>query len=420
MALPRSVDLPSPPLDPTRAFAARAAGIPGSPIDRSIALMRSERADIISFAIGAPAPSAIPAADLNRFAAALLTDDSALNYGPTEGETDLRGAILEQHALLDGPRSGDEFLVTAGGTQGIDLVAKLFVERGDLVVAESPTYANGVAIVTSYEGEVARCPVDGDGMIVEAIPGLVRQAGRRPKLIYVIPNFQNPGGATLSLARRHRLLALAETYDALILEDDPYGLLHYDAPPPPSLYALDGGRGRVIAVRSFSKILAPGLRAGWVMAPAAVVRAFVAARQGMDTCTNVLGQRMIAAYLRGGALAPHLARLRAAYRERRDIMLAALDQQFGGVLDVRWTRPGGGAFLWLTLAPAVSGDALAAAALAEGVACVPGSAFVGPGEPDNALRLCFTHPDADAIIEGVRRLRRAYDGVGSKLRSPGP
>ena len=259
----------------------------------------------------------------------MLTDDSALNYGPTEGETDLRGAILEQQALLDGPRSGDEFLVTAGGTQGIDLVAKLFVDRGDLVIAELPTYANGVAIVTSYEGEVLRCPVDGDGMIVEAIPGLVRQAGRRPKLIYVIPNFQNPGGATLSLARRHRLLALAETCDALILEDDPYGLLHYDAPPPPSLYTLDGGRGRVIAVRSFSKILAPGLRAGWIMAPAAVIRAFVAARQGMDTCTNVLGQRMIAAYLRGGALAAHLARLRAAYRDRRDTMLAALDREFG-------------------------------------------------------------------------------------------
>ena len=170
-------------------------GPPGFRGRRSIAASRScgsERADIISFAIGAPAPSAIPAADLNRIAAALLTDDSALNYGPTEGETDLRGAILEQHALLDGPRSGDEFLVTAGGTQGIDLVAKLFVDRGDLVVAESPTYANGVAIVTSYEGEVLRCPVDGDGMIVEAIPGLVRQAGRRPKLIYVIPNFQNP------------------------------------------------------------------------------------------------------------------------------------------------------------------------------------------------------------------------------------
>ena len=135
----------------------------------------------------------------------------------------------------------------------------------------------------------------------------------------------------MSLARRHRLLALAETCDALILEDDPYGLLHYDAPPPPSLYTLDGGRGRVIAVRSFSKILAPGLRAGWIMAPAAVIRAFVAARQGMDTCTNVLGQRMIAAYLRGGALAAHLARLRAAYRDRRDAMLAALDRQFGDV-----------------------------------------------------------------------------------------
>lgn len=417
MPLPRSAV--SPPLDPTRAFAARAAGIPGSPIDRSIGLLRSERADFVSFAIGAPAPAAIPAAELRAIAGDLLADDGALNYGPTEGEAELRATLLEQRALLDGCGSAAELLVTAGGTQGIDLVCKLFVDRGDLVIAESPTYANGVAIVTSYEGEVRRCPLDGDGMRIEQIPDILRHAGRRPKLFYVIPNFQNPGGATLSLARRERLLELAERYDALILEDDPYGLLHYDAPPPPSLYRLDGGRGRVIAVRSFSKILAPGLRAGWVMGPPAVIRAFVAARQGMDTCANVLGQRMIAAYLRTGALAAHLAHLRTAYRARRDAMLAALDDQFGRLDGVGWTRPGGGAFLWLTLPRGMSGDALAAAALTEGVACVPGSAFVGPGEPDNALRLCFTHPDEDAIIEGVRRLRRAYDGVLRKRRSAG-
>lgn len=420
MAFRRSFDPALPPTGTARPFAARAAGIPGSPIDRSIALLRSERADLISFAIGAPAPSAIPAAELSRIAAGLLAEDGALNYGPTEGEADLRDAIIEQRALLDGPPAADRFLVTAGGTQGIDLVAKLFVDRGDLVIAESPTYTNGVAIVTSYEGEVLRCPLDGEGMIVDAIPPLVRQAGRRPRLIYVIPNFQNPGGATLSLARRHGLLELAERYEALILEDDPYGLLHYDAPPPPSLYALDGGRGAVVAVRTFSKMLAPGLRVGWIMAPAPTIRAFVAAKQGMDTCTNLLGQRMIAAYLRSGALAAHLPRLRAACRDRRDAMLAALDWSFGSIEGVRWTRPGGGSFLWLTLPPAVSGDALAAAALAEGVACVPGSAFVGPAEPANALRLCFTYADADAIIEGVRRLRHAYDGVVTKRRSAGP
>ena len=149
MLLPRSA---APPLDPTRAFAARAAGIPGSPIDRSIALLRSERTDLVSFAIGAPAPSAIPAAALRAIAGKLLADDDALNYGPTEGEAELRAALLEQCAPLDGPRSAAELLVTAGGTQGIDLVCKLFVDRGDLVIAESPTYTNGVAIVTSYEG----------------------------------------------------------------------------------------------------------------------------------------------------------------------------------------------------------------------------------------------------------------------------
>ena len=192
-----------PPLDPTRAFAARAAGIPGSlPIDRSIGLLRS------GARTSSPSPSArrrrqpFPRPSCAPSLATCWPTTARLNYGPTEGEAELRATLLEQRALLDGCGSAAELLVTAGGTQGIDLACKLFVDRGDLVIAESPTYANGVAIVTSYEGEVRRCPLDGDGMRIEQIPDILRHAGRRPKLFYVIPNFQNPGGATLSLARR--------------------------------------------------------------------------------------------------------------------------------------------------------------------------------------------------------------------------
>jgi len=220
------------------------------------------------------------------------------------------------------------------------------LDPGDLVVVEEPLYSNTATVIKSYEGRLLPVPVDRDGMIVERIPDLVRAPGR-PKLINVIPNFQNPSGATLSLERRLHLLRLSSEYDCVILEDDPYGLLHFKAPCPPSLRALSGNSPRVIAVHTFSKVLAPGLRVGWIAAAPKVVAKMIDARQGMDTCTNVLGQRIVAEFCLRGQFEDHLAKLKKLYAERLAAMDGSLRAMFGA--RASWVRPDGGFFLWITL-----------------------------------------------------------------------
>lgn len=408
-----AVDVASAPAQGTALsglLARRVGGIAGSPIDDSISLLQRQTHPVISFAMGSPAHDALPLAPLRAIADELFEGQiaDALGYGPTEGEASLRAALRAWLAASGSPVGEEELLITAGGTQGLDLVCKLFVDPGDLVAVEDPTYPNGTAIITGYEGCPLRCPMDEQGLRIDRLGELMRRGGR-PKLIYVIPNFQNPSGGTLSAERRRELLALAERWDALILEDDPYGQLHFGAPPPPSLWQMGRASGRVVAVNTFSKILAAGLRVGWVQAPASVIRRMIAAKQGLDTCANVLGQRLIAGFLGRGLLVPHLAGLRALYQARRDAMLAALDRDFGNLPGVSWQRPAGGFFLWFSLPPGLSAEKLFPLALEEGVAFVPGSAFLAPGAAGNSLRLCFAHPDPLAIEDGVRRLRRAVD-----------
>jgi 2-aminoadipate transaminase len=202
---------------------------------------------------------------------------------------------------------------------------------------------------------------------------------------------------------------LAEGWDAIVLEDDPYALLNFGEAPPPSLWSMDRGRSRVVSVRTFSKILAPGLRVGWVQAPAAILARMVAAKQGLDTCTGVLGQRLVARFLAQGEMHAHLLRLRQEYRRRRDAMVEALRRHFGNLAGVSWTAPEGGFFLWLTLPPGTAVERLFPLALEEGVAFIPGTAFRAPGEGGNELRLCFAHPTPAAIETGIARLKRAYD-----------
>lgn len=400
-------------------FAARVRGIPGSAIDRSIGLLQGLPRPVISFAMGSPAPQAMPLETIARIAAKVLEEDAAptLSYAPTEGERTIRAALARFLGERGEHVAAETLLITAGGTQGIDLFCKLFVDRGDQVAVESPTYANGVAIITSYEGEVLRCPTDENGMDVDALA--VIAARHRLKAIYAIPNFQNPGGSVLSLARRERLLALAERHDALILEDDPYGLLHFDSEPPASLWAMSGGSGRVVAVHTFSKILSPGLRVGWVRASAQVIDKMIAARQGMDTCASVIGQRIVAEFLDQGLLEPHLETLRRGYALKCKAMDAALQRWFGGDAGFAWTRPAGGFFLWLRLPPSLDADALFPVALDEGVAFIPGSAFEGPGGNRNALRLCFASVEEEEIKEGIRRLSAAVTRLQSSSAHAG-
>jgi len=387
----------------------RAGSLIGSVIDSSTSLLAAQTHDIVRFAMGSPAAEAVPTDVLGPLAAEVFASGAgAFDYAATEGDPELRRALLDFLAGTPEATTEERLLITSGGMQGLDLACKLFVGPGDLVAVESPTYTNGTATVLSYGGEVLEVPVDADGMVVERLPELAERAGRTPKALYVIPNFQNPSGTTLSLERRRLLLDLAARWDAVIIDDDPYGLLRFSGADVPSLRALAGDDPRVFSVRTFSKIISPGLRVGWVDTDPRTVRKLIAAKQAMDTCTNLPLQRLVAAFLRGGHLRPHLDGLRPEYLRRKRAMQDALSAHLGD--RATWTDPEGGFFLWVTLRdPAVDSRRLFEIALDEGVAFIPGPPFSASGRFTDAFRLCFASCTPERIEEGVGRLAVALD-----------
>ncbi|MFF0340549.1 PLP-dependent aminotransferase family protein [Kribbella sp. NPDC004875] len=390
---------------PALPYAARAAGLVGSVIDSSTSLLHKQTHDIVRFAMGSPAAEAVPAKLLSAIAAGELSQPAAYDYAATEGDPPLHAALLEMLRGTSDETTPERLTVTAGGMQGLDLFCKIFVDPGDLVVVESPTYTNGSATALSYGAELLEVPVDDDGMMVDDLPRLL--GDRRPKAIYTIPTFQNPSGATLSLERRHRLLELARSWGSMVIDDDPYGLLRFAGDPLPTLRALGAGDPLVFSVRTFSKIVAPGLRVGWVDADPQLQQLLINAKQAMDTCTNLPAQKLLAGFLTGGHLEEHLATQRAEYRRRKEAMHAALTEHFGDI--ARWTDPEGGFFLWVTLENGVSTEELFEIALAEGVAFIPGPAFSPTGRFTDAFRVCFASTTPDRIHEGITRLRRAVD-----------
>ena len=397
----------------TSLYASRVEGITGSVIDSSTSLLERQTHDIVRMAMGSPAPDAIPSATFGALLGDLAGEGaSAFDYGPTEGDASLRRALMDFLSAQGTPVDPDELLITTGGMQGLDLVCKLFVESGDLVAVESPTYTNGAATISGYEGRMVEIPGDEDGMDVEALASVTDAEGEPPKLIYTIPTFQNPAGTTLSRERRERLIELASDWGAVVLEDDPYGLLRFEGDDLPTLRELGAGRVRVIGVRTFSKILAPGLRVGWLEAQPEIVARMIDARQGMDTCTAPPMQRLVARFLAGGHADRHLAMLRGEYHRRKVSLQQALHDELAG-LDVSWTDPHGGFFLWLTLPPEIDTEALFPLALEEGVAYIPGPAFSIGGRFRNALRLAFSAETPDRAREGVRRLARAIERLSA-------
>jgi len=390
-------------------LARRASGLIGSVIDSSTSLLQKQSHDIVRFAMGSPAADAVPAAILAGVAEAGLGagDADAYDYAASEGDPALRAALLEALVGTTDETTAERLFITAGGMQGLDLACKLYVDPGDLVVVESPTYTNGSATALSYGAELLEVPVDDNGMVVEALPDLL--AGRRPKVIYTIPTFQNPSGSTMSLARRTALLELARELGAVVIDDDPYGMLRFEGAELPSLRRLADGDPLVFSVRTFSKIIAPGLRVGWLDVAPELHELLISAKQAMDTCTNLPAQRLVTGFLTGGHLHEHLATQRQQYRRRKAAMQEALTTHLGDV--ARWTDPEGGFFLWVTLTNGVDTQALFETALAEGVAYIPGPAFSPGGHFADALRLCFASTDPDRIHEGVARLRRAIDKV---------
>lgn len=366
----------------------------------------TERPEVISLAGGLPDTSTFPAEDLAKIMAMVAAEASAkaLQYGPTEGMAAVRDVIVEVMAAEGTVVDPDDVLVTTGGQQVIDLVCKALVDPGDVIVAEAPTYPGAVPAFAAYQADVVQIECDADGMrvdLLEAALAELEAAGRRPKFIYTIPNFQNPAGVTLSLPRRRRLVEVARERELLVLEDNPYGLLRYEGEALPTLRTLDGG-DFVISLGTFSKILAPGLRLGWAVAPRPVLAKLNVGKAAADLCSSSFTQLFVATYFREGDWLGYLAQLRELYAHRRDVMLEALDEHLPA--EATWTRPAGGLFLWATLPDGIDTTDLLAKALSRNVAFVPGRAAYLDGRGGRSLRLNFSgSADAD-LREGVRRI----------------
>jgi 2-aminoadipate transaminase len=364
------------------------------------------RPEVISLAGGLPDTSTFPtetfAAVTQRIAAESCA--KALQYGPTEGLPETKECIAEVMAAEGMPADPEDIVVTTGGQQVIDLVVKTLVDPGDVVVAEAPTYPGAVPTLYSYQADVVQIEMDANGMrmdLLEETLDRLEREGRRPKFIYTVPTFQNPAGVTMSLERRQRLVEIANERELLVLEDNPYGMLRYEGEPLPPLRSLDGGVF-VMYLGTFSKILSPGIRLGWVVAPPPVLEKINLGKQAADLCTSTLSQLMVQAYFELARWRDYVEALTELYRDRRDTMLDALAEFFPR--EAEWTRPQGGMFIWATLPDFIDTTDLLARALRENVAFVPGSGAYLDGRGGSAMRLNFSASDGDNIREGVRRI----------------
>lgn len=369
---------------------------------------------IISFAGGFPDSAMFDVDGIRAASNAALAEEpgAALQYGATEGYQPLREQLAAFMATK-GARdvAPDQLIVTTGSQQALDLLGKTMIGPGDKVIVEGPTFLATIQCFRLYGAEVISAPIDGDGVQVDALEQLI--AEHRPKLVYLIPTFGNPSGATLSLARRKKVLELAVKYQTLVVEDDPYGDLYFGEAPPPSLLALSaqvpGSRALLAHCGSLSKVLSPGLRIGWLIAPAELLAEAVMCKQFSDAHTSTFAQATAAQYLKAGRMPATLANVRKVYAERAQALCDALRKELGDA--VEFVQPKGGLFVWLRLTgaggKAVDANVLAKAAIEKGVAFVPGTPFFAQNPDHATLRLSFATADVDKIREGVARLAQA-------------
>jgi 2-aminoadipate transaminase len=403
-------------------FASRTRGMKSSAMREMMAL--TERPEVISLAGGLPDTSTFEPELYAKLMSKVAAESTAraLQYGPTEGmavTVDCIVQVMAEEGTLVDP---EDVIVTTGGQQVIDLVCKTLIDPGDVIVAEAPTYPGAVPTFSAYQADVVQIQMDGEGMPIDELESVLerlRAEGRSPKFIYTIPNFHNPGGVTMSLGRRRRLVEVARKHELLVLEDNPYGLLRYEGDPLPTLYSLDAqatGRGGasdlVIYLGTFSKILAPGLRLGWAVAPRPVLEKLNLGKQGADLCSSPVTQLFVAAYFAERDWHIYLERLKSLYRSRRDVMLESLEEHFAG--RAQWTHPQGGLFIWATLDGGV--DTTDLLARSEGVAFVPGrAAYVDGQSGAYSMRLNFAGVPESDIREGIRRIGRAMGGQAGLL-----
>ncbi|MFC9297951.1 PLP-dependent aminotransferase family protein [Streptomyces sp. NPDC057011] len=388
---------------PLPAFAARTTAVGGSPVREILAL--TERPGVISFAGGLPAPELFDTEGLRAAydAAFAASAPRALQYSTTEGVPELRAAVAARATARGLATGADDVLVTSGSQQALTLVTATLVEPGDVVLVENPTYLAALQCFGLAGARVVAVPCDEQGILPDALAEVV--ARERPKLLYTIPTFQNPTGRTLPAGRRAAIAQTAARLGLWLVEDDPYGDLRYEGAHVPWLAAHPGAEDRTALLGSFSKVMAPGLRLGWLRAPAALRRAAVVAKQAADLHTSTVDQLAAAHYLAAADLDAHVAAVRAAYVARRDALLAGL----GAALPAgsQWNRPEGGMFVWARLPEGHDATALLTAAVAHDVAFVPGAPFhTGPAD-HRTLRLSFTTHTPEEIAQGLERLGRA-------------
>lgn len=397
----------SPPLSWPNLLAPRARRLCGSPVQEIARLAAQE--DVIGLATGLPTSEMSPIVDLQQLIHSILGREGAwmLQDSPTEGLESLREAIASWLALKGCAVSPRQVLIMSGSQQGLDLVARLLLEPGDAVIVEAPTYLGALQVFRLAGARLIGIPLDESGMQVDLLEPLL--AHYRPRLIYTMPTFQNPSGATLSSERRERLLALAYRYQVPILEDDSYSDLYYDALPPAPLLAYDRC-GMVLHLGSLSPALGPGLRLGWIVAPTPALEPLIALKQVADLHPSTLGQAMALELLRSGRLAAHLTWARQVYARRRDAMEQALRRYTGGTAPsplLTWRPPRGGFYCWCRLPDGLRAWEVLRAAAHEGVVFVPGEVFFPNGDGSSFLRLNFSHPREEEIEEGIRRLVQA-------------
>jgi len=377
---------------------------------RKMGTVLAQNRDIISFAPGYPAPETFPWHDFQEITQELMSgsDGTVLQYGPTRGHRPL----LEQIAGIMDARGVasdiDRLLITTGSQQGLDLIARVLLDPGDVVLVELPTYTGAITAFRNVQAAMEGVLQAADGIDLDALDETylrITSAGRRVRIVYVVPNFQNPTGLLIGREKRRKLLEWADRRDVLIVEDDPYRELYFeDSATEADVRPMkaDDTDGRVIYLSSFSKTLAPGYRVAWIDAPAALASKFEMAKQAEDLCTGALDQRIVYEASRRGILQRQIPMLRAHYQAKRDVMIAALTKELGA--EATWPAPRGGFFLWVTLPPAIDSDRMIARAVEHGVIYVAGEAFFVNGSGRNIIRLSFSQPSHDRIREGVSRL----------------
>lgn len=362
--------------------------------------------EVISLAGGMPDPTTFPTEELNEVVKQILAKNSAcaLQYSSTEGLTELREFILNWLDEAKEKAGLDNIMITSGSQQGLDLVSKVLLNPGDTLIVELPSYLAALNAFRSYGGEMAGIPMDDEGMqidILEETLTKLKNDRKKVKFIYTISNFQNPAGVTMSLARRKKILEVAKKYEVFILEDNPYDKLRFEGEPIPSIYSLDN-EGYVISLGTFSKILCPGLRLAWILGNKEIIEKLVIMKQATDLCTTVLNQLIAYEYCCQNDIDKNIESNVEIYRRKRNAMLEALDKYFP--VEVTWTKPQGGFFVFATLPEYIDTGEMFKEAIEENVAYVPGGPFFADGKGQNTMRLSFCFPSVEDIDEGIKRL----------------